>query len=155
MMRPRRGGIYNIQLPTYIILLYTYYCSFTCTVVPVPTMTHNYCVIIVYRYRIPDMSRAFLVVRQQRGFILILVDVAARLTFVFRPYFQLHLARCTTGVYCPPGPYGWAPSSYPTTTINHCRRQVRLRARRRWDIHKYSITIIMHMASTYNYLIVI
>lgn len=76
---------YCILLPTYI-LLYTYLILLVylhrrfCT-----TVTH--CVIIVYCHRIPDMSRAFLVVVRQRqlGFILILVDVlppALRLFFV-------------------------------------------------------------------------
>lgn len=155
MMRRRRSGTYKyIVLPIHIIIIYLP------TIVRLPTTSFLYnddtklCYYHVNCQRVPDMSRTFLVVqRHNTVFYLIyyqLVDVTARLTFVFRPCFQLRLARCTTGVYCPPGPYGWARSSYPTTTISHCRRQVRLHARRRWDIHKYSITIIIHTARIHN-----
>lgn len=135
---------------TYLYTSYTYYCSFTCTVVSV----QRWHVIVCHRRVLPPYPRHVACVPRRTTttlfYFIILVDFSARLTFVFRPCFQLRLARCTTGVYCPPGPYGWAPSSYPTTTINHCRRQVRLRARRRWDIHKYSITIIIHTARIHN-----
>jgi len=139
MMRPRRSGTYNIvyyYLPVYLP---------TIARLPAPSFlytTVTHCVLRPYpRHVACDPRRT---TTTTLFYLNTCWCVAARLTFVFRPCFQLRLARCTTGVYCPPGPYGWAPSSYPTTTINHCRRQVRLRARRRWDIHKYSITIIIH-----------